>query len=283
MEGAADRAKAERVVRYKARKLAEGDYEGFVSELCSYLDTSVRRTANLTTMANAKRDRRRYGERMRRAGVHGVRFARIPRGGETCTFCAMLASRGFVYWTEETAGKFDHFHNRCKCRIVASTDADVEGYDPTEWYARWKAYEEIDADEGLTDEMKRAEKANVGIGNSVGAALPSSKASSNVILKKEQFGKKARKHARDWGLDPSSKADRDGLERIIEDIIDNADAVDSGDWRDQPNPCTFYRKGDDLVIVDADDQFVTVMKGGGSNKRYRNAISGQGNQVQGNV
>ncbi|WP_293826135.1 hypothetical protein [uncultured Parolsenella sp.] len=151
VEGAADRAKAERVVRYKAGKLAAGDYEGFVSELCSYLDTSVRRTANLTTMANAKRDRRRYGKRMRRAGVHGVRFARIPRGGETCTFCAMLASRGFVYWTEETAGKFDHFHNRCKCRIVASTDADVEGYDPTEWYARWKAYEQIDADESLTE------------------------------------------------------------------------------------------------------------------------------------
>lgn len=151
VEGAADRAKAERVVRYKAQKLVAGDYEGFVSELCSYLDTSVRRTANLTTMANAKRDRRRYGERMRRAGVHGVRFARIPRGGETCTFCAMLASRGFVYWTEGTAGKFDHFHNRCRCRVVASTDADVEGYDPTEWYARWKAYEQIDADESLTE------------------------------------------------------------------------------------------------------------------------------------
>lgn len=150
VEGAADRDKAERVVRYQARKLAADDYDGFVSELCSYLDTSVRRTANLTAMANAKRDRRRYGEKMRRAGVKGVRFARIPRGGETCTFCAMLASRGFVYWSEETAGKFDHFHNRCRCRVVASTDADVEGYDPTEWYARWKAYEQIDADESLT-------------------------------------------------------------------------------------------------------------------------------------
>lgn len=151
VEGAADRAKAERVVRYKAQKLAAGDYGGFVSELCSYLDTSVRRTANLTTMANAKRDRRRSSAGMRKAGVRGVRFARIPRGGETCTFCAMLASRGFVYWTEETAGKFDHFHNRCKCRVVASTDADVEGYDPTEWHARWKAYDQIDADESLTE------------------------------------------------------------------------------------------------------------------------------------
>lgn len=163
VEGAADRAKAERVVRYKAQKLAAGDYGGFVSELCSYLDTSVRRTANLTTMANAKRDRRRSSAGMRKAGVRGVRFARIPRGGETCTFCVMLASRGAVYHSRDKAGLMRRFHRGCKCKVVPGYGDDpmrtlVEGHDPHEAYDLWKRYEEVNADGSLTDRQRAAVK-----------------------------------------------------------------------------------------------------------------------------
>ena len=33
-----------------------------------------------------------------------------------------------------------------------------------------------------------------------------------------------------------------------------------------------YQNGVDVVVVDAEGYFVTVMKGGGDNKRYRNAV-----------
>ena len=68
-----------------------------------------------------------------------VRFARVPAGGETCPFCLMLASRGAVYYTEETAGANSHYHAHCRCQIVPSWDgAAIEGYDPDLYYDMWK-------------------------------------------------------------------------------------------------------------------------------------------------
>ena len=78
------------------------------------------------------------------------------------------------------------------------------------------------------------------------------------------------------GKEKEQAEDRAALRGIIESIIDDADRVDTGDWRGQPNPCTFYLKGNDLVIVNAENEFVTIMKGGGDNKRYRNAIGSSG-------
>lgn len=63
------------------------------------------------------------------ARKYGVRFARVPRGLKTCAFCMMLASRGFVYATKETAGSMMQFHNDCDCQIIAGVE-DIEGYDP---------------------------------------------------------------------------------------------------------------------------------------------------------
>lgn len=68
-------------------------------------------------------------------------FARVPSGGKTCAWCTMLASRGFVYATKETAGeKADHYHDDCDCQIVAEFDAEqhhIEGYDPDQMYDRY--------------------------------------------------------------------------------------------------------------------------------------------------
>lgn len=69
----------------------------------------------------------------------GVRFARVPSGGETCRFCIMLASRGAVYYSEESAGKNNHYHANCRCRIVPSWGlAQIEGYDPALYYDMWQ-------------------------------------------------------------------------------------------------------------------------------------------------
>ena len=69
----------------------------------------------------------------------GVRFARVPSGGETCPFCIMLASRGAVYYSEQSAGADGHYHANCRCRIVPSWNgAAIEGYDPALYYDMWK-------------------------------------------------------------------------------------------------------------------------------------------------
>ncbi len=41
----------------------------------------------------------------------------------------------------------------------------------------------------------------------------------------------------------------------------------NADWRGQPKPVTFYVKGDDVVVVNADAEFITILKGDVHNAR----------------
>lgn len=155
-----DREAVERSVRYQAGKL-DGSDAGFraFSESCQrQVRTLARRGVNEELIANcrtSKGSRSRYWHN----GSGSVRFARVPQGGDTCTFCAMLASRGFVYWTRKTAGEFNHYHANCRCLVVPDDGSgEVEGYDPGEWLRRWRDYEEIDARDDLTRSQKAALK-----------------------------------------------------------------------------------------------------------------------------
>lgn len=56
------------------------------------------------------------------------RWARIPTKAKTCEFCLMLAARGAVYASEESAGQFDAWHGGCGCEAVPVYDAgDMPG------------------------------------------------------------------------------------------------------------------------------------------------------------
>lgn len=67
------------------------------------------------------------------------KYARVPQG-KTCAFCAMLASRGFVYASEDTAGKWNRYHHDCDCKIVPSWgETKLEGYDPDKFKRMYKA------------------------------------------------------------------------------------------------------------------------------------------------
>lgn len=138
--------------RYQAKKLVKGDLRGF-AKYCGELGRNdVLRSLNETIIRNVGRDRKA-----------GVRFARVPTGAETCTFCLMLASRGAVYHTRETAGEFRHFHRRCDCKVVPGFEADrdaelVEGVRPEELREQWRRFKEIDADDALDVEHKDALK-----------------------------------------------------------------------------------------------------------------------------
>ena len=145
-------AQVERVAHYQAGRLAAGDVAGFAAACAEFLENGVRRSLNETVLANARRDRE-----------SGVRFARVPTGSETCTFCVMLASRGAVYESRKTAGEYDHYHRRCDCKVVPGFEDDrfaevVEGYDCRAYYDLWKRYEELDAS-GMPQRQVNAIKA----------------------------------------------------------------------------------------------------------------------------
>jgi hypothetical protein len=49
----------------------------------------------------------------------------------------MLASRGFVYYTSDTA--YEGSHMNCDCVVVpGGPDTTVEGYDPDAYYKAWR-------------------------------------------------------------------------------------------------------------------------------------------------
>lgn len=149
-------------------RLLEGDYDSFEELCCERLDWEVKAAAGRCTQYNAEHDP--FGGE--------TRYARVPTGEETCDFCIMLASRGPVYHTEESAGAFDHWHAHCDCRVVPfwgtydvgpsrrGSVMSVEGYDPDELYDR---YVDRMLDPRFRDRMARAaDRARGGSGNAAG-------------------------------------------------------------------------------------------------------------------
>lgn len=124
-ESGRDPAATEEAVRYFAQSVVDSGETGeFSRKLDERIDYEVKRAAGHSTMANARRDPAR------------PRWARVPSGRETCGFCIMLASRGFVY--DELSKDF-HTHPGCDCRIVPrfSNGQTVAGYDPDGMRERW--------------------------------------------------------------------------------------------------------------------------------------------------
>lgn len=98
-----DPRKTEGAVRGFVRFVLDGRVETFNDQVLQRIDYEMKRSAGESMFANGRRDPRR------------PKFARVPTGDETCDFCLMLASRGFVYSSEATAGavKLDHYHAGC--------------------------------------------------------------------------------------------------------------------------------------------------------------------------
>ena len=134
-----DMRKTEGAVRGFVRFVLRDDVQTFNDQVLQRIDYEMKRSANMSVVENGRRDPKR------------VRYARVPTGSETCDFCLMLASRGFVYQSEGTAGA-GHTHSACDCRCVPGWDGmEVEGYDPQAIYDRWQ--DAIDA-----KAMERAER-----------------------------------------------------------------------------------------------------------------------------
>lgn len=70
------------------------------------------------------------------AWASGGAWARVPGGREPCAFCLMLASRGAVYQSAESAGDGAEYHGDCRCvpELVRDSDDYPDGYDPDALY-----------------------------------------------------------------------------------------------------------------------------------------------------
>lgn len=91
----------------------------------------------------------------------------------------------------------------------------------------------------------------------------------NVFFDDKKFGKKVGKHAVDFGLDVKQPESRDKFAEITKEIIDNSDEKRTGNWRGQEGAVTFYIKGNDVVVVNENNEYVTTLKNGITNKRVR--------------
>lgn len=145
------REDAEAIARYQAGKLREDDREGFVSQVAQAARDRAMRRSSETTAKNAARNASR-----------GVRYARIPTGGETCPWCLMLASRGFAY---RSASAATHSHRHCDCIALAAAGVDrdgrgedgalaVEGYDRSPYLDAYASA--LESGELTPDQIRRA-------------------------------------------------------------------------------------------------------------------------------
>lgn|GEM_PF-3006524 len=127
---AVPRVAIERNVRWAMTPLFEtGDIGALLSRLKDFGTRCSNLPAHRTIMQNAASDKSR------------PRFARVPVGADTCEFCVMLASRGFVYATKKSAGELGQYHSNCRCLIAPGwgDPPRVEGYDPEKYFEQFNA------------------------------------------------------------------------------------------------------------------------------------------------
>lgn len=132
------------VVRAFIQMLVDGDdVDAFIKECAGRLDYENRKAAKECVIANAKKDPKR------------PKWALVPTGNETCSYCIILASRGFDYDSEETAS---HTHENCDCRVIPSWSDNViiEGYEQSK--ASYKAFydkcEEMRVSDDMPEELR---------------------------------------------------------------------------------------------------------------------------------
>ena len=84
------------------------------------------------------------------------RYARVPTGAETCAWCMLWASRGFIYRSEASA-QFTRSHFKCDCQIVPSWSKKprIKGYDASKYEDMYKeTIKSLEEDESLIDDPR---------------------------------------------------------------------------------------------------------------------------------
>lgn len=122
-------------VRALVQSVADtGQTAMFARDLADRVDYEAKAASENCVSSNARKDPLK------------PKYARVPSGAETCSFCLMIASFGFHY-TDPTG----HNHANCDCRAVPGFDGvSVAGYEPDDMYRRYTScLEAIGGRDGL--------------------------------------------------------------------------------------------------------------------------------------
>lgn len=169
--------------------------------------------------------------------------------GHCCDWCSSLVGVYDYEDVKDTGNAVFRRHRHCDCTVI---------YDPNDGGKKrnvhtHKEWTDPDKDDKIKERIELSNKGKFSINS-------------------KQFGKKSNKHMKDYGLDVSSKADRKKFVRIINDIVENHDSVIRNiNWRGQTNTVIAYVKGKDVVLVNKNNEFITILKGGINNARIKNA------------
>lgn len=116
-------------VRYHAGSLFTDDPYAALSGISGAMQRFILYSGRTTVARNVQLD------------PSNPRFGRVPTGAKTCAWCSLLASRGFVYLTRESAGIVaSDYHDDCDCQIVpewGSGSSHIAGYDPDRLYDQY--------------------------------------------------------------------------------------------------------------------------------------------------
>ena len=90
-------------------------------------------------------------------------------------------------------------------------------------------------------------------------------------ISNNQFGKKFGPRARELGIDPRNARIRYQFRDRIQRIFDNADEIRRGTFRGQDGDVFFFRRGRDVVLTKPNGDYITILTGGTTSKRFINA------------
>lgn len=126
-------------------RIDSGDWDGALNFLVGIATKAVRDSARRTQVNNTRRVRRRN-----LPGANEAKWARVPVGDDACAFCLLLAGRGFVYESEDTAlftAEGDKYHDHCRCEAIASFSdtSGIEGFDPDKYFQWYEESRTFDA------------------------------------------------------------------------------------------------------------------------------------------
>ncbi|MBS5595165.1 MAG: hypothetical protein KHX08_07120 [Clostridiales bacterium] len=165
--------------------------------------------------------------------------------GNCCDWCKGLAG---VYAYPDVPKDVYRRHRFCRCTVDYHPG---DGKKQDVWSKKWK-------DPDKDDKIEERQAIN--------------RVEPRFKIKNSQFGKKANAHMRDFGLHVKTPLDREFFKSKIWDImVDHEDVVRGIHWRGQDGFLTGYIKGEDVVLVNKDGEFVTILKGGVRNARIKNA------------
>lgn len=98
---------------------------------------ALRNLQGLTSRMVLEQGRATTAENVFSKGSRSKGFVRVPSGGDTCSFCTMLASKTFT--TKENARAGTKFHNKCFCKVTPLFDGvEIDGYNQDEYYRKYK-------------------------------------------------------------------------------------------------------------------------------------------------